>query len=158
MSWSALDIIVVGVFVVQLAGWLCVLAAILKIKNGPVTHATRRILPLAAASKTLTAGSAATLARLKTRGLSLLQHTLTIRKLWNVADPPSGMWIEPHHLRQAAGLFTVLRQRQAPLKTPRKQRVPLPQRLGLVPPALTKLAPLAKIVRVALQTLKHLRP
>ena len=157
MTWSALDVVVVVAFAAQLVGWLCVVAAVFKIKNGPVTRATRRAMPLANAAKELVAAGSVIVAQLKTQSLQLLRRSKNIQRRWTVGKPPAGMWIEPQHLRQAAGFFALLRQRKiTPSQAPRR-RVSLVQRLGLLPPILSKLAPLGKVARIALQTLKQLR-
>ncbi|WP_395139636.1 hypothetical protein [Armatimonas sp.] len=157
MIWTALDVVVVGVFAVQLIGWLCVVAAILRIKNGPVTHAIRRTVPLATTTKELVAASGVIAAQLKTRSLQLLRRSKNIQRRWTVGKLPMGMWIEPQHLRQAAGFFALLRQRKTTPNPVPRRRISLVQRLGLLPPVLSKLTPLGKVARIALQTLKQLR-
>ena len=95
-------------------------------------------------------------ARLKARTVILLHRVQAIRQSAQVMESPAGMWIEPRHLKQAAGLVTLLRQKQR--SAPLKKRPSVAQKLGLVPPALVRLAPLGKLARVALQAVRHLRP
>jgi hypothetical protein len=163
MTWSILDLTVVAVFIAQLVGWFCVAGAAWKIKQGPVTQLQNRVVPLTNAGKLLATRSSELVARLKIQVLSLASRTKTIRKRLQVSEPPQGMWIEPRHLKQAAGFLTAFRQR-SPGKgkgktgvSKKKLPVSMAQRLGLLPPVLVRLAPLGKVARIALQTLKQLR-
>ena len=157
MNWSALDIVVVVVFTVQLIAWLFVLAALLRLKNGSVPRTLRHLGALRQSAQALAEASATTVARLKVRALHLASQARTIRKRCQVGESPAGMWIEPRHVRQAAGFVTLLRQRKTtPIKRKHRQ-VSLAKRLGLIPPALTRLAPLGKVARVAFQVLRQLR-
>ncbi|MBB6052068.1 hypothetical protein [Armatimonas rosea] len=157
MTWSALDIVVALVFFAQLVGWCAVGAALWKIKAGPVTRLQTRTLPLAKQGQQL-ARSGATLAqRLKGRTLAVLTRTRAIRGHFNVTEAPEGMWIEPRHVRQALSLVQALRLRgKAPAQKPRRKKS-LAVKLGLVPPALTRLAPLGKFAKLALQAARQLR-
>ncbi len=156
MTWSALDILVVVLFLAQLLGWAWVVAVILKIKYGPVTRAVAGTLPLLEHSKTLASRSVDVAARLKARTLILLHHIRKIHQSAHVMDSPEGMWIEPRHVRQALGWVSLVRQKQR--GTSPQKRVSIAHKLGLVPPALARLAPLGNIVRVALQAVRQLRP
>ena len=155
MTWSLTDFAVVIVFVAQIIGWILVAAALWKIKKGPVEHAISRTLPLTEAGKKLATRGADIAARLKARSVILLTRSKAIRGHFKVSEAPQGMWIEPRHVRQAAGMLTMLRQRKT--TTPIKTRPSVAQRLGLLPPVLTRLAPLGKVARIALQTLRQLR-
>ncbi|WP_309709941.1 hypothetical protein [Armatimonas sp.] len=159
MTWSVLDLTVVAVFIAQLVGWFCVAWAAWKIKQGPVTRLQNRIAPLTDAGKLLATRSIELVARLKVQALSLVSRTKTIRKRLRVSEPPQGMWIEPRHLKQAAGFLAAYRQRPIGKKIVPKKKTPasVAQKLGLLPPVLIRLAPLGKIARIALQTLKQLR-
>jgi hypothetical protein len=159
MTWSVLDLIVVAVFIAQLVGWFCVAGAAWKIKKGPVTQLQNHIVPLTEAGKLLATRSTELVARLKVQIISLVSRTRTIRRRLRVSEPPQGMWIEPRHLKQAAGFLAAYRQRPVGKKRASKKKLPvsMAQRLGLLPPVLVRLAPLSKIARIALQTLKQLR-
>ena len=148
--------IVVVVFAAQLLGWIFVAATILKIKNGPLTRLQNGTLPLMTSGKTLAVRGADIAARLKARTVILLHRVQAIRHRAQVMESPKGMWIEPRHLKQAAGLVALLRQK--PKGIPAKKRPSVAQKLGLVPPALVRLAPLGKLARVVLQAVRQLRP
>jgi hypothetical protein len=130
-----------------------------KIKKGPVTQLQNHIVPLTEAGKLLATRSTELVARLKVQIISLVSRTRTIRRRLRVSEPPQGMWIEPRHLKQAAGFLAAYRQRPVGKKRASKKKLPvsMAQRLGLLPPVLVRLAPLSKIARIALQTLKQLR-
>lgn len=157
MTWSALDLVVVLLFIAQLVGWGAVFAALWKIKTGPVTRLQTKVAPLAQLAQQLAQGGGQLVGRLKTQALSLLARTRAIRGRLNVSEPPTGMWIEPRHVRQALTLAQAVRLRgKAPAVKP-SRRKSLATKLGLVPPVLTRLAPLGKVARIALQAAKQLR-
>lgn len=157
MTWSALDIVVALVFFAQLVGWCLVGAALWKIKAGPVTRLASQARPLAKQGQQLARNGVTLAQRLKGRARSVLIHTRAIRGHFNVAEPPQGMWIEPRHVRQALSLAQALRLRgKAPAQKPRRKKS-LAVKLGLVPPVLTRLAPLGKVAKLALQAARQLR-
>jgi hypothetical protein len=160
MAWSALDILVLLLFIAQLVGWGFVCAALLKIKKGPVTRLQRQVTPLAQQGSQLAQAAAAHTAQLKGQALVLVARIQSIRRRLDVTTPPEGMWIEPRHLQQALGLAQAFRQRRAATKgsaiaPARKKSVAM--RLGLVPPALVRLAPLTKYAKIALKAAQQLR-
>jgi hypothetical protein len=157
MTWSALDIVVALVFFAQLVGWCAVAVALWKIKAGPVTRLQTQALPLAQHGQQLALAGGTLLQRLKGRVSALLTQTRAIRGHFKVTESPEGMWIEPRHVRQAVSLIQALRLRgKAPAQKPRRKKS-LAVKLGLIPPVLTRLAPLGKYAKIALQAARQLR-
>lgn len=155
MTWSLTDFAVVIVFLAQVIGWIVVAFVLWKIKKGPVDQAVSRALPLTVAGKKLAARGTDMATRLKARSVILAARSKAIRRHVQVSEAPQGMWIEPRHIRQAAGLLTMLRQHKA--VRPTKPRPSMAQRLGLLPPVLVRLAPLGKVARIAIQALRQVR-
>lgn len=163
MTWSSADILVVVVFVLQVGALAGLVLALRSLRSGARRIAARPT-SLAAAATRLGRDATELAGRSGVRLAHLRGHVAAIRAAVRL-DDPAGFVITPRTLSQSVGygkvLATILRgaRRDAePAAKPRPPRaVGIAQRLGLVPPILSRSTWLVRAGRVAWAVLRQMR-
>lgn len=158
VNWNAVSVAVVIVFLMQLGALTAVAFAVLTLKGTGVGWVRSQVLPLVEGAKRLVDVGTVLGKGILTQLHTLQSQSKALRKHFQLAPPPPGMWLHPRNVQQALSLATTLRTRLRRPLAPSKlsKTLHLAERLGLVPPILRKLAPLGKVAKTALQTARRL--
>ena len=159
MTWATIDIAIVILFALQLLAWCLVITFALKLNAGPMGYVRTKINSLSFAIRALVSKATQLATHLQVQLKSLSNRSSLIRRRFSLTSPPNGMWIHPRNLQQGLLLASRLRNPKQLILGPKRstKRLKWAERLGLVPPLLKRLLPLATVVQAALQGAKHLR-